>query len=149
MTDVASGRHGRRLLRAGGLLFLLGLLVGFTMQRFAVPRLALSAHLLAIMQATLLLALGLLWPRLALTARLSHVGTLLAMYGFGAAWVANLLAAFWGAGNAMVPMAAGGATGTVSQEMILRVLLISGALCQVALAVLVLWGLRGDEPEQA
>jgi hydroxylaminobenzene mutase len=146
---VATARHARRLLRAGAALFLLGLLVGFGVQRFAVPRLALSAHLLAIMQATLLLALGLLWPKLALTGRSSQAGTILAIYGFGAAWVANLLAAFWGAGHAMVPMAAGGATGTAAQETILRVLLISGALGQVALAVLVLWGLRGGDPEGA
>lgn len=135
--------HGRRLLRTGAVLFLLGLLVGLAIPRFAVPRLALSAHLLAIMQATLLLVLGLLWPRLRLTARQSQVGSGLALYGFPAAWIANLLGAVWGAGSSMVPMAAGAARGSAAQETTIRVLLVSAALCQIALALLVLWGLRG------
>jgi hydroxylaminobenzene mutase len=140
---AAWAHHARRLLRTGAVLFLLGLLVGFGVPRFAVPRLALSAHLLAIMQATLQLALGLLWPKLRLTPRSSQVGSGVAIYGFSGAWVANVLAAFWGAGAAMVPMAAGGARGSVAQEAVIRVLFVSAALCQVGLALLVLWGLRG------
>jgi hydroxylaminobenzene mutase len=135
--------HGRGLMRAGALLFLLGLFVGFGVPRFAVPRLALSTHLLAMMQATLLLALGLVWPRLAIGRRQSQVGLGLALYGFGGAWVANLLGALWGAGSSMLPMAAGAARGTAAQEAAIRVLLVSAALCQVALGLLVLWGLRG------
>ena len=142
-TEPEAAQTGRRLMRAGALLFLLGLFVGFGVPRFAVPRLALSTHLLAMMQATLFLVLGLVWPRLAIGRRPSQVGLGLALYGFGGAWVANLLGALWGAGGSMVPMAAGAARGTAVQEMAIRVLLVSAALCQVALGLLVLWGLRG------
>lgn len=139
----AAWAHGHRLLRTGAVLFLLGLFVGFGIPHFAVPRLALSAHLLAMMQATLLLALGLVWPKLELTRGLSQAGSGTAIYAFGGAWVANLLAALWGAGASMLPLAAGGARGSAAQEAVIRVLLVSAALCQVGLGVLVLWGLRG------
>jgi hydroxylaminobenzene mutase len=45
------------------LLFLLALFVGLAVPKFALPRLALSTHLLGIMQGTFLLVAGSLWPR--------------------------------------------------------------------------------------
>jgi len=72
--------HGRQLLRVGAVLLLLGLFVGLGIPHFAVPRLALSAHLLAMMQATLLMVLGLVWPRLQLRSGQSRVGSGVAIY---------------------------------------------------------------------
>ena len=135
-------RDAHRLLQMGGLLFLLGLLVGFAVPRVAVPRLGLSTHLLGIMQGTFLLVLGLLWPRLRLSRSASRSGHVLAMYGCVAPWAANLLGAVWGAGSTMLPLAAGAARGSSYQEGTIRVLLVSGALCLVSMAILVLWGLR-------
>jgi hydroxylaminobenzene mutase len=135
-------RDGHRLLQAGALLFLLGLLVGLGVPGFAVPRLALSTHLLGIMQGTFLMVGGLVWPRLRLTRSGSRIGRFVAIYGCLAAWTANLLAAFWGAGNSMLPMAAGAARGSTLQEGAIRGLLISAALALVAVALLLLWGLR-------
>ena len=65
--EAPDRNDAQRLLRAGALLFLLALLVGLAVPRFTVPRLALSTHLLGIMQGTFLIAVGLLWPRLSLT----------------------------------------------------------------------------------
>jgi len=127
----------------GAVLLLLGLFVGLGIPHFAVPRLALSAHLLAMMQATLLMVLGLVWPRLQLRSGQSRVGSGVAIYGSLAAWLANLLGATWGAGAPMMPMASGGARGTAAQELLIRALLVSAALSQLVLALLVLWGLRG------
>jgi len=145
MTDSGSyrARHGRVLLRLGAVLFLLGLLVGLGIPHFAAPRQALSAHLLAITQATLLMVLGLVWPRLKLTSGQSRLSSGLGCYGFPAAWIATLLAAFWHAGATMMPMSSGGVHGTPAQESAIRLLLISGALCQIVFAVFVVWGLRG------
>jgi (hydroxyamino)benzene mutase len=136
------GRDAHRLLQVGGLLFLLGLLVGFAVPRMTVPRLGLSTHLLGITQGTLLLVVGLVWPRLSLSQSASRVGHGLAIYGCLAPWTANLLGAVWGAGNSMLPLAAGAARGSPFQEGTIRVLLVSGALCLVSTAILVLWGLR-------
>jgi hydroxylaminobenzene mutase len=135
-------RDGHRLLQAGGLLFLLGLLVGLGVPRFAVPRLGLSTHLLGIMQGTFLMVAGLLWPKLRLARSASRTGSALAIYGCLAAWTANLLGAVWGAGNSMLPLAAGAARGNPFQEGAISVLLVSAALALVVAAILILWGLR-------
>jgi len=137
-----SRRDGHRLLQVGGLLFLLGLLVGLGVPRFTVPRLALSTHLLGIMQGTFLMVAGLLWPKLRFTPSASLIGRGFAIYGCLAAWTANLLGAVWGAGNSMLPMAAGGARGTAFEEGAISVLLVSAALSLVTVAILILWGLR-------
>ena len=136
-------RDGHRLLQAGGLLFLLGLLVGLGVPRFTIPRLALSTHLLGIMQGTFLIVVGLLWSRLRFTPALSRIGAGLAVYGCLAAWTANFLGAVWGAGSSMVPMAASAAQGSPSQEGAIRILLVSAAVALIAVAILILWGLRG------
>jgi hydroxylaminobenzene mutase len=143
-TNVAAEHHAQRLIRAGAILLPAGLLIGIAIPHFAVPRLALSAHVLAIMQATLLMVLGLVWQKLRLTPGQSRLSSWLAIYGFYGAWLATLLAGLWGAGNSMLPMSAGGARGSVSQELVIRVLLMSAALSQIAVAAMVLWGLRGN-----
>jgi hypothetical protein len=74
-------RYGRRLQQVGAGLFLLGLLVGLAVPRFALPRLALSTHLLGLMQGLFLLVAGGLWPRLRLSAALSRVGHVAAVVG--------------------------------------------------------------------
>jgi hydroxylaminobenzene mutase len=141
--------YGHRLIQVGASLFLVALFVGFAIPRFALPRLGLSTHLLGLMQGTLLMVVGLVWPRLALPRRLSLAGCGLAIYGCLAAWTANLCGAIWAAGGAMVPLAAGAARGTVVQEAIIRLLLVSGALCLVGAAGILVWGLGGSTPSES
>lgn len=148
MSDAAQ-RQGHRLLQLGALLFLAALLVGLIVPKFAVPRLGLSAHLLGLLQGIFLMVLGLLWPRLLVTAATGRVGVFLIVYGSFAAWTANLLAAVWGAGNAMLPIAAGTAHGTSIEEGVIAIALRSAAVSLIGAAILVLWGLRafpGREP---
>ncbi len=137
-------REGQRLLRVGILLFLFALLVGLAVPRFAVPRLGLSTHLLGLMQGTFLLAAGSLWPKLQLTRPVSRAGSYLAVYGCIAAWTANLLGALWGAGNSMLPIAAGQARGNLIQERIIAAGLVTAAVSLIAMAMIILWGLRGS-----
>jgi hydroxylaminobenzene mutase len=138
-----SRRQGHRLIQAGMLLFLLALLVGLAVPAFAVPRLGLSTHLLGIMQGTVLMVVGVFWPRLRLTRATARVAFVLAIYGCVAAWTANLLAAIWGAGHSMVPIAAGAAHGSPIQEGFISIALRSAAVSLIATALLILWGLRG------
>jgi hydroxylaminobenzene mutase len=135
-------RQGHRLVQLGILLFLFALLVGLAVPTFAVPRLGLSTHLLGIMQGTFLMVTGLVWPRLRLTRVTARIAFFLGVYGCFAAWTANLLAAIWGAGNSMLPIAAGPAHGSSIQEAIIAIALRSAAVALVALAMLILWGLR-------
>ena len=134
---------GHRLLQLGVLLFLLALLIGLAVPVFAVPRLALSVHLLGLMQGLFLLAAGMLWPRLHFTKAQSIAAFWLLAYGCVAAWTSNLLGAIWGAGNSIVPIAAGAARGTDVQETVIVVMLRSGGAALILGTALLLWGLRG------
>jgi hydroxylaminobenzene mutase len=140
---------GQRLIQAGALLFLAGLIVGFAVPRFAVPRLGLSVHLLGITQGLFLMVAGLVWPRLDLTRRLSLLGMGLAAYGCLAAWTANLLAALWGAGSHLLPLAAGQAQGSPVQEAVIAIGLRTAAISLVAALMVMLWGLRASAGKPA
>ena len=148
-TPEWSRRQGHRLLQFGVLLFLFALLVGLVLPTFAVPRLGLSTHLLGLMQGLFLVVLGVLWPRLRLTRMMGRIGALLAGYGCLAAWTANLSAAILGAGNSMLPIAAGASHGSAMQEAIISVALRSAAVSLIAATVMVLWGLRGVPWEES
>ncbi len=140
---MTAERHGHRLLQLGVVLLLAGLVVGILVPQFAVPRLALSTHLLAVMQGILLMVLGVIWPRLKLAPSTSVVGICLLAYGCLAAWTANLLGAVWAAGNTLLPLAAGSAHGTSLQEGLIVVLLRTGGAALIAATLIIVWGLRG------
>ena len=77
-----SQRLGRRLLRYGIVLFLLGLATGRLVESLALPRMGLSSHLQGVMNGTFLIVLGLVWPHLRLHALLLRAAYgLLATYG--------------------------------------------------------------------
>jgi len=144
-----SSHQGHRLLQAGILLFLIALLVGLAVPRFAVPRLGLSAHLLGVMQGLFLMIVGVLWPKLKLSRAASRIGFWLALYGCFAAWTVNVLAGVWGAGNSMLPIAAGQAQGNALQEAIIATGLRTAAVSLIAVAILMLWGLRAFAAEKS
>ncbi len=135
-------RRAHRLLQVGIFLFFLATLVGLAVPHFAVPRLGLSTHLLGIVQGIFLVVIGLLWPKLTLGPRTAHLLFWLLIYGCFAAFTANLLAGVWGAGNSMLPIAAGSARGTPLQEGIIVVSLRSAAVSLIAALLMTLWGLR-------
>ena len=147
-TSDWSRRQGHRLLQVGMLLFLFALLTGLIVPLFAVPRLGLSTHLLGLMQGMFLLLLGVLWPRLRFTQTIGKMCAILAVYGCLAAWTANVSAAILGAGNSMLPIAAGSSHGSAMQERMISVGLRSAAVSLIAAVVLVLWGLRGISSEK-
>jgi hydroxylaminobenzene mutase len=136
---------GHRLIQLGALLFLVSLLIGLAVPVFAVPRLALSVHLLGLMQGLFLMIAGILWPRLALARGASNAAFWLLAYGCVAAWTANLLGAIWGAGNSIVPIAAGAARGSDLQETVIVVMLRSGGASLIVGTALLFWGLRRAE----
>jgi hydroxylaminobenzene mutase len=134
--------QAHRLLQFGVALFLLGLLTGLAVSRTANPRMALAGHIEALMNGTFLIVIGLIWPRLSLSPRLLSAAFWLFLYGTVVNWVAPMLAAIWPAGNEMMPLAAGGRTGTAGQELVINALLVSLALAMIVATVIVLLGLR-------
>jgi hydroxylaminobenzene mutase len=141
-TSDSSRPLGHRVLQLGVLLFLFALLVGLAVPSFTVPRLGLSTHLLGLMQGLFLMIIGVLLPRLQLTRRQARLAAVLAVYGCYAAWTANLSAAILGAGNTMLPIAAGSAHGTALQEILIAMVLKSAAVALIPATMLILWGLR-------
>lgn len=131
--------YSHKLLFAGILLFLVGLLTGFLIPLMATPRIGLSAHLEGVMNGLFLVALGLIWEKLVLTERVKRYTYLLALYGTFANFLAVLIAAITGGGK-MMPLA-GGKDGGNPSEMIISFLLITLSLAMVAVCVLVLVGL--------
>ena len=136
-----SDGFGIRLIQAGFVLFLVGLLTGLVVPLLPLPRMGLSSHLQGIMNGIFLIGLGLVWPMLELNswARLSTFW--LAIYGAFANWLATLVSAATGAA-ALMPIAGQGSQGESIAELAVSALLVSLALAMIAVCVLVLWGLR-------
>jgi hydroxylaminobenzene mutase len=140
MTEKVDG-FGLRLVQAGFLLFLLGLMTGLVVPLMQLPRMGLSSHLEGVMNGMFLIGLGLVWPLVSLPgwARLSTFW--LAIYGTFANWSATLISAMTGAA-AMMPIAGQGSTGEPMAELAVSALLGSLALAMIAVCLLVLWGLQ-------
>jgi hydroxylaminobenzene mutase len=135
-------RYVHRLVLLGLSLFLISLIIGMAIPRFAVPRLALSAHLIGLLQGIFLIVIGMLWPRLSFGPIAAGFAFWLLVYGCLAAWAANLLAAVLGAGTTIVPMAAGGAHGSATEELTVMLILRSGGVALIAALALLVWGAR-------
>jgi hydroxylaminobenzene mutase len=136
--------HARWLLVAGAALLLTGLLSGLMVGAMANPRLGLSAHLEAVMNGTLLIAIGLAWHRLALCAGWKRAAFWLLLYGTIANWLTVQLGAWWGAGR-LTTLAAGGMTGADWQEAIVAFGLVSlsaAMIAAVAILVVGFWRAR-------
>jgi hydroxylaminobenzene mutase len=135
-------RQSHRLLQMGIVFFVFSSLEGFAIPSLAAPRLGLSAHTLSALQGVLLLALGLMWPRLNLGASASRMAFWSFIYSALAILAAYLMAAAWGAGNETMPLAAGTAHGTALQEAVIKVVAYSSAPTGLFSFGLMLWGLR-------
>jgi len=137
-----SSRQGHRLLQIGVALILFLSLEGFVIPFFAAPRLGLSVHTLSALQSVLLLALGLVWPRLNLGATALRIAFWLLIYSTFAILAAYVMSAGWGAGNETMPLAAGAAHGSPVQEAVIKSVAYSSAPTGLIAFAFILWGLR-------
>jgi hydroxylaminobenzene mutase len=131
----------RPLLWHGMFLFLLGLLTGFVVQKFANPRMGLAAHLEGVMNGTFLVALGAVWTEVRLSPRLKVSAYWGALYGTYANWAVTALAAIFGTA-ALSPITGAGHRGQPWQEGLVTFGFMTVGIVIVASTVLVLWGLR-------
>ncbi len=138
-------RQSHRLIQIGVALLLFSALWGFVIEALPVPRLGLSVHTLSGLEAVILMALGLVWSRLTLGPRAAQIAFWFFVYSTFATLIPYILAAIWGAGNTIIPLAAGEARGAPWQETVIMVILITAAPTVVISLVLILWGLRLKE----
>jgi (hydroxyamino)benzene mutase len=144
-------RQSSRLLQMGIVLILYSSVEGFVIPYFDSPRVGLSAHTLGALEGVLLLALGLLWPKLSLGAIMSRVAFWCLLYSALAILAAYTIAAAWGVGNETIVLAGelphGLHHGNVFQETLIKILSYSSAPTGLAAFAFVLWGLRmADSP---
>jgi (hydroxyamino)benzene mutase len=129
------------LFTLGLVLFLLGLLTGFAVPALKNPRMALSSHLEAVLNGMFLVVLGLLWPHIHLPGAWEVTAVVLIVYAGYANWLATLLAAAWGAGRKLAPIAAADHEASAAKEGFVSFLLLSLALAIVVGVVIVIVGL--------
>jgi (hydroxyamino)benzene mutase len=119
------------LFTLGLVLFLLGLLTGFAVLGLKNPRMALSSHLEGVLNGMFLVLLGLLWPHIHLPHRWGLTAVALVVYAAYANWLATLLAAAWGAGGRLAPIATGEHVASAGKERSVAFLLLSLAVAIV------------------
>ncbi len=127
----------------GLVLFLLGLLTGFAVAALKNPRMALSSHLEAVLKGMFLVVLGLLWPHVDLPLDWGIASVALIVYSAHANWLATLLAAAWGAGRKLAPIAAAGHQASSAKEGFVSFLLVSPSLSVTAGVGIVIVGVCG------
>lgn len=147
MPNASPHQQAHRLLLLGAWLLLLGLLTGLVVPAVANPRLGLASHIEGVLNGMLLLILGLLWPRLALSARWRSVAAACAIYGTFANWASMLVAAVLDAGGQLT-VAAEGRTGSPLAEGIVNFGLVSLTLAMLVAAITLIAGLRKGPAEQ-
>jgi hydroxylaminobenzene mutase len=111
------------------------------------PHVALSAHTLGALQSVLLLALGLVWPRLHLGVMALRIAFWFLLYSSVAILSAYVIASVFGAGNETLPLAASAAHGSPLEEELIRVIAYSSAPTGIVAFGIALWGLRDAVPQ--
>jgi hydroxylaminobenzene mutase len=131
----------RLLIRAGFILFTLALLTGFAIPAFLNQRMALAAHLTGILNALVLIALGLSWRLLVMgpvQARLTRGVFLFGAYG---SWGVSCLAAAWGTSR-LTPLSGAGYGAAAWKESVVQVLQVALTMAILAGALSVVYALR-------
>ena len=134
-------RQGHRLLQVGVALLLVTSFEGFAIPHLAAPLLGRSAHSLMALLAILLLAMGLLWPKLNLRPSASQIAFWFLVYSGFAIVISFLMAAIWGAGHSTMPLS-GAPQGTTFQETAIMAVAYSSAPTGIIAFALIFWGLR-------
>jgi (hydroxyamino)benzene mutase len=135
-----------RLVSAGILLFLIGLLTGLFLPVLPYPRTGLAAHMAGVLNGMFLVLLGLIWGRLTLSPRNASLAFGLLLYGTYANWGWGLVAALLGTGK-LTPMTTGGRIAAPWKEALVGAGQVSLAIAMIGGCLLLFLGLR--RPSQA
>ena len=120
----------RRLVRSGFVLFTLALLTGFAIPAFTNHRMALAAHVGGVLNALILIAVGLSWGLLVMSPMQAKLTRGAFLFGTYANWVTACLAAAWGTSR-LTPLSGAGYAAAPWKEGVVQAL-------QVVLSVVIL-----------
>lgn len=138
---MAETGFDRSLTRAGFILILLALGTGLAVPAFLNPRMAVAAHLIGLMNGLLLVVIGVVWNRLALSqgqARFTRVAALGATY---LNWGAGCLAAAWGTSR-LTPLSGAGYSAAAWRESVVQALQVALSIAVISAVVMIVYGLR-------
>jgi (hydroxyamino)benzene mutase len=141
-TSNMLSRQGRCLLQLGIALFLFTSFEGFVIPSLAVPNLGRSVHTLSAFCGVLFLTMGLMWPMLKFGTAAARIAFWFLLYSAFATIAGFVLAALWGAGGSIMPIAAQGARGSNFQEAVIQAVMYPAAPTGIIAFALILWGLR-------
>lgn len=131
----------RFLVSAGVLLFVLALVTGMVMPWLANIRMGLSAHLVGILGALFLIAIGAVWQLINLPGNWRTTAVWLAVFSSYLNLCATLFAAAFST-NRMTPLAGSGRLADPWKENIVTGGLLLSSVAMVFCCILLLWGLR-------
>jgi (hydroxyamino)benzene mutase len=137
--DVHHAERG--LIRAGFILFLLALLTGFAIPAFTNHRMALAAHVGGVLNALILIAVGLSWGLLTMGASQAKLTRVAFLVGAYANWFTACLAAAWGTSK-LTPLSGAGYTADPWKEGVVQALQVVLSVVMVVGAVSVIHALR-------
>lgn len=127
----------RRLIVAGAVLFLLGLLQGAVVSDFHNPRMAMSAHLTAVQSGMGLMIGGLIWPTVYLHAFLEKAARWTIIVGMYGLWLGLTLSAATGASSALPIAGAGFAANPFIEMSVSAIVLTSGGIMTIGWLIIV------------
>ena len=87
--------------------------------------------------------MGLVWPMLNLGTAAARIAFWFLVYSALATIAGFIIAALWGAGGSIMPIAAQGARGSDFQERVIQFVTYPAAPTGIIAFALILWGLRG------
>lgn len=132
----------RRLIWYGMVLFLLGLVTELLMRFLLNPRMAYSAHLVALMSGILLIQLGVIWEEMSLPPRLHSFAFWLWVFATYSGWATMFIAAIFGTSRS-TPLASADIKRAAAlwQENLVDAYYVAFFIAIVLSCLLALWGL--------
>lgn len=131
-----------RLLRHGVVLFTLGILTQFVIYFVINPRMAQSAHTVALMSGMFLILLGFLWDEMDLPRPMHAAAYWLFLYSTYSSWASMFIASIFGTSR-NTPFASQGVTGAAtSKENIADLAYLSFFVTIVLTCLVAVWGVH-------
>jgi hydroxylaminobenzene mutase len=143
MNNSTKSILGRKLISAGILLFLFGLITGFAIPMMQNPRMGLSSHLEGVHNGMQLILFGIIWHKLRLSDSGLNWGYRFSLFGTYTNGGTTFLAGIWGAGASMMPNAGENFHGVAWQEGLIKLGLLALSIAMLIVSGILLWGLRG------
>ena len=131
----------RPLIRAGFVLFTLALFTGFAVPAFLNQKMAVAAHVTGVLNAVMLIGLGLCWGLLTMSPVQAKLTRGAFLFGTYVNWGTSCLAAAWGTSR-LTPQSGAGFSAAPWRESVVQVLQVALSLVIVAGAVSVVHALR-------